>query len=441
MDAASIKNNFFKFWNNFTPPQKILLLVLALLLVAGIIKAVYYTWLFGGADLRDRIVGARLLNTMHSPYYYKWSPGDPEEFINPNLIPNRSINGISAAPGTLYILYPISFLKYPLIRVIWLVMQYFFLGSIFFYFFRQKTSSNVKVLLALFGILFFFCSPFWLLHIDRGQVYIMYAYFFLLIYRNLKSRKTGLQFSAGLLITLAIYCRPTFFVLVLPLLLAFNPRVFAGLFLGGCIALFLLFFNFHLWQDYLTSMSMFTKVTAGLQTSVESPIVYPETIEGTTNLRMGKLDFMCGGLAPLDTHLSKIFPSTSGMVFICVYLILVGLLVFLLWKKIRTKDPILFILFGFLFYMLAEYVMPAPRGAYALMQWVVPVLLMLYTERMSIADRILMAIGLCFMVDFPFYFPFLNDIGELLLVYSIVNFIRKYPMVKTNHKTEQLYIA
>ncbi|RYZ30124.1 MAG: DUF2029 domain-containing protein [Chitinophagaceae bacterium] len=425
-DEMDLQQNIVDQWRAFTSLQKLFLFFLGMLLIAGMIKSIYYTSSFGGADLRERVVGARVLNTGQSPYYYKWQPGDPEELINPNLNRNRNISGLSVSPGTLYILYFFSPLKYPVLRFVWLVFQYVLLLYVLFYFLKQKTDQHSKLFLSTIGVVFFCSSPFWLLHIDRGQVYILYALFFCLIYQFIKSPKSICQFSAGLVLALAIYCRPTFAVAILPVFFCFRKTVFWGLLTGVSIALIGLIWNVQLWKDYLSAMSAFTQMTNNFQTTQADPVVYPSVIEGLTNLQKGKLDFMCGGIAPLDVWMNRFGIWLPGKVYVMIYGIVIFLLVYFFQRKLRSADAVIFTLFGFLCYMLSEYIMPAPRGAYTLIQWIIPVFVMTVAGNLRLVDKFVLVVGLCFTVAFPFYFPNFYEIGELMLVYTVLNYLRRY---------------
>src|SRR5262245_56528152 len=101
-------------------PEKILVLIASGLLIAGLIKSAYYTLNYGGVDLRQRIVGARMINEGRSPYTGKWQPGDSERLMDPNG-KMQDANGVTLAPGSLYVMYGLSGFDYFSIRAIWLI--------------------------------------------------------------------------------------------------------------------------------------------------------------------------------------------------------------------------------------------------------------------------------------------------------------------------------
>ena len=60
------------------------LLILALV-VSGhmIVVDLRNTLRYGGTDMRGHVVGARLLARGLDPYYYLWTPGDPQQLLDP----------------------------------------------------------------------------------------------------------------------------------------------------------------------------------------------------------------------------------------------------------------------------------------------------------------------------------------------------------------------
>ena len=104
--------------------QNLILLLMVLLITGGLLKAGYYTVHYGGTDLRDRVVASRMLDAGKDVYFYKWSPGDPERLLNPNVDRSGAGNGVTAAPGSLYLQSWFAFLPYPVLRIVWMVFQY-----------------------------------------------------------------------------------------------------------------------------------------------------------------------------------------------------------------------------------------------------------------------------------------------------------------------------
>src|SRR5687768_16805202 len=108
-----------------TTPEKGAVIIAVFIVLLGIFKSVSYTVHYGGNDLRTRVVGARLLGTGQSPYFYKWHPGDPEQLIDPSCrIYGIVANALTVTPALLYFQSLITWMSYPYIHVIWNVFQY-----------------------------------------------------------------------------------------------------------------------------------------------------------------------------------------------------------------------------------------------------------------------------------------------------------------------------
>ncbi len=210
---------FKKVYLKLQVEQKTTLIILSVLMLCGVIKAGYYTIHYGGVDLRQRVVGARLINKDNSAYFYKWSPGGPEKFIDPNVRKGSDINGVTVAPGALYFQSLFSFLKYPVLRIVWTIVQYLLIVSIFYFFLFQKDVAAInKFAIVVIGGIFFLCSPVWFINIERGQIYILYAFLFTSIFFSYTCKNEYSKYISGILISIAIYCRPTFIVLIIPIL-------------------------------------------------------------------------------------------------------------------------------------------------------------------------------------------------------------------------------
>jgi len=415
------------------PEQKIITVIVSILILFGAIKSTYYTVHYGGIDLRQRVVAARVLDSRESPYFFKWSPGQSERLIDENVRKYLDINGVTVAPGGLYVQQLFSLLNYPLLRIAWSVFQYLLIITIFIYFLcNEKVSANNKFLIVSIGGIYFLCSPIWYLNIERGQIYILYAFLFSSIFFLYQARQKFLEFISGLLIAIAIYCRPTFAVLLIPLILFYKRAPIFGFICAAIPLLFHAISHLSLWKDYFTAVETFTgfrKIPASFS---ESNVIYPAVIEGAKNLGLYKNDFICGGLRPLDQWFVLFhFQPASWFYVLCYIISAIGLII--IFRKILWQRNFFSIfLFSFLLYMLAEYILPAPRGAYNLIQWILPVLLMLAANFRNRYYVIFVITGLSFINGFPFYFPFVHDVGELILIFCLLHFIRRFQPPETD---------
>jgi len=412
-----------KWYSELLPTEKLLLIIIVLLFIGSLIKSAYYTLHYGGTDLRVRVVGARLLNTSHSPYFYKWSPGDPETLLNPND-KQVYINGVSVAPGSLYVQSILAGFNYQSIRIAWTILQYVFALYIFFFVFTKPFKNEAyRIYCIAVGTVFFLCSGIWFMNIERGQIYTFYAFLFCVIYQLLENRNRWMQGAGGFILAVAVYCRPTFAVLLLPLAIHFRKNFALG-FLFGAIALGThAFLDLQLWKDYFSAIAIYTGLAKAPIINTQIPIVYPQTIEGCKNLLLYRESYSAGGIYPIYHYLQMLYPI-SNWFYILLYIVVTGLLIFLFRKSLRLFSNEEVLLFGFLLYIITEYLIPANRAGYNVVQWIFPVLLMLRRMKFNEPDFLILITGLALMISFPYYLPFLHDVGELGLVYCLVRRLR-----------------
>lgn len=422
--------NQSRFWPPALEKKMILVITLALLLLS-VIKGGYYTRTYGGVDLRSISVSARLLDTGGTAYFYRWSPGEPEKYLNPNVSPTTVTNAVTVAPGTLYFVSLVSGLRYPVLRMVWTMLQYLAILVIFWYFlFQRENSADRRWSILVVGGLFFLCTPIWFLNIERGQVYFLFAFFFTLIFALYRSSSGGANFFAGVVLAIAIYCRPNFAFLLVPLVVVRNWRVLAGWLSTMALLAIHAWFHLGLWKGYSAVVHEFSELGPAIPAAGHPAYVYPAVIEGATNLTKYKTDFVCGGIHPLGDWLAQFFHINSIYFYIVLLLAIVGVLILVFKKELAKKDASTVLLFGFLLYMMAEYIMPTSRAAYSLIVWVFPVLLFLQRPRFPAWVLVLLVTGLCFINGVPFYFAFIHDLGEALLVCCLLYYL-KAPDVRT----------
>jgi hypothetical protein len=299
-----------------------------------------------------------------------------------------------------------------------------------YFFFLKENTPDRKLAIFVVGGLFFLCTPIWFLNIERGQIYFLFAFFFTLIFLLYRSSSRVANFFAGVVIAIAIYCRPNFAFLLVPIVLVRNWRVLAG-WLSACVPLAIhAYFHLGLWQGYSAVVHEYSDLGPATPAVDHPQYVYPAVIEGVKDLTKRKTDFVCGGIHPIGDALASFFHINNVYFFFGLVVAVVGALILVFKKELAKKDAPTVILFGFLLYMMVEYIMHSPRGAYNLILWVFPVLLFLQRPRFPAAVFVLLITGLCFINGVPFYFLFIHDLGEALLVFCLVYYL-KMPDIST----------
>lgn len=184
---------------------------LLVLLLAGLISAAD-VGAFAGIDLRNRVVGARLALAGADPYFTRWSPGMPEELLDPI---NREPRPRLTAPPTILCLYaPFAPLPYRAQRFLFWALEWAALLGSLVLLTRVVSSRRLRVTLLLVAVLGFAAAEPWLMHIERGQIYVLYL--LLLSAAVSLCLRHGLDsWQAGVIFGLAAALRPSF-VLVVP---------------------------------------------------------------------------------------------------------------------------------------------------------------------------------------------------------------------------------
>src|SRR5579863_5977655 len=80
-------------------------------------------------DLRNRIVGARIIRDGGSPYFYKYSPADPIDYYDPQAFDTHAASISTSTPFLHRLLIPLAHWPYVTIMRVWMAVLYvLFLG-------------------------------------------------------------------------------------------------------------------------------------------------------------------------------------------------------------------------------------------------------------------------------------------------------------------------
>lgn len=203
-------------------------------------------------DLRNRIVGSRLMDLGMNPYYFKWSPAYPVTLCDPIDICNYRNNLTTIPPSLLWLIRPISRLDYTSIGYIWVLIHYLFfllivlpIHNVF-----KDEASRSRVLAA--GIILLL-TPQWSETILKGQIHYLLPTAVSLMIFTASGESRYKYFTCGLLLALAVWVRPNA-VLLLPFLFFcrldkkqfFGAVTLAAIFLGTLEW----YFHFDYWVSF-----------------------------------------------------------------------------------------------------------------------------------------------------------------------------------------------
>ncbi len=403
--------------------KNILLIALSiLLLVMSTLKAYHYTIKYGGGELKRRIVGARLLHTDKSPYHYNWQQGDDLRLFVSNMEQNIGGNGLTVTPATLYLLKPLSYLSYDKIRIIWTIFQaVLFFGTVLLVVKSlHKTITNEALLKIYLVALLFYISPIWLINIERGQIYILYAFIFSLMHYLFSLEKNKLaQYALGVVVIIAIWLRPLFIIITIPILFNKNKFTILGMLISGVVIGFITYLDWPLWASYLEAMNFYTTFN---NEGIAPTTIVNTPVENLINYDKFKEDWQISGFYPIGYFISVNLNITLPH---SIYTLLAIIVSVVFCIKYKNNDKLQTILLCFFCYVLYEILMPAPRGAYNLIFWLYPILF-ISSYKLSRSTITLGILGFCFIQGWPFYFPYLGTVGEGILVFLLLKHLLYY---------------
>jgi hypothetical protein len=399
-------------------PATIILSLVILFSLFTVARSFYYSDISGGTDLRNRVVGARLMGKGYSPYFYKSHTTDDERLLDPNDIPSRLVNGNTVTPAVLYAIYPLTYLHYPRIRLIWTILQLLAAIAIVCMMLRRYKGSS-PLTAAGIVVLGLFCSDYWFMHVERGQMTVFYIFLFALAYYTYTAKWKYAEFISGFIGGLFILFRPFAIFSVLGFLIHGKMKWIEGC-ITGMIAGMLIFVvpNPSYWKDYFKAMEEYGNECLGkghiIKNATEN--IYPAVIEGARNLTeiqrfdISSMPSMYGYFVKLGINYTA-FRSWL----VCSLILLILCAVFFQLKKRSTPSQLF--LFAFLAYITGELFLLNWRSPYNLIEWVFPLFLIVqYVEKRS-APMILIFTALLLLHKDPFYFHYQALLGEMILLF------------------------
>jgi len=234
----------------------------------------------GSIDFRNRITGARLLLAGRDAYHFKWSPADPAEWCD--LYDNRAlpITKTTVTPAMLLLHAPVAAMPYPAAQRLWLVVSWLLLAAVWAQW-RPLLPAGLPRTLWTVAVVVFTYTLAWRHHVDRGQAYVILAFFLSWwLTRTLCPEKDGDRltgFLAGVLCAL----RPPIFLFLAPFLFLRRRSQVAGAALGLLVAGALpTLVNGSSWSAYGKAMGEWSTIYRTDQQPRPGGQAYPPAIEG-----------------------------------------------------------------------------------------------------------------------------------------------------------------
>lgn len=374
-----------------------LTLVVGAALLLSLAIDISLTRKYGGVDLRDKIVGARSLMAGRSMYFSPWRPGEDERFADPMVPPGAAMTRYTGTPFQSLVMAPLGALPFGAARMPWLLLQYALLVLAVVLARRAFAGADARgavpagvVLVALLA------STSWRLHVERGQVYVMFA---ALIAGLFWSAARARHLLTGVLAAALVLFKPTYAFLLLPLVLRVNARMLIGavLMIAASAAAFALIpHGLSAWGEYFEAMRIWSTMP-GLgapPSSDPGAFTYPALIEGLANLREHHaMEFENGSIA-------AVLPAVAGralpawLPWAAYGAVIIGGLL-LVRRSATGASSGQLLLLGFMAWSVLMMLLPTPRFDYQLVHWVAPMLLVLLTtgRRPFAVDALLVLAG------------------------------------------------
>jgi hypothetical protein len=216
------------------------------------------------------------------------------------------------------------------------------------------------------------------LHVERGQIYILFIFLFSIAYYIYQDKKKFSSILSGIIIGYTTALRPPMCLIGVPFLLYKKLRFIVGQIIGFIIGILtsFIFVNFKIWKSYFTAMDIHEKVHLGiLKMSAER---YPYiNIEDTRDLWMG------AQLPISDSSIQGIFFNffniriPSNFLIIGLIICLIVFIALLLRLKIKAVNIKVLFFYGSLMVLISEFFIPAARFSYNNVIWLIPLSLII----------------------------------------------------------------
>ena len=383
-------------------------------------------------DLRNRVVGARLIKQQISPYFFKWNPSYPETILDPIDKCNIKNNMITSPPSVLILMKPFADLNYNEICYLWMAMHYLFFLFIVIplYILFDNKFSRVVLLSAAIALLF---SDYWSDSIFRGQSHFIFP---AIIANILLADSLKFEFRywiIGILLALLIWIRPNT-VLIVPFLIFWTginrKELFFGFLCGGflLLAITFLFKQQYFWIDFYNSGKEWIKNnTSGMKyIGCSTPVV----TEGKSLLYQDQAFHW-----KIHSQISDLFfiiKSKFKFMIPQVYLLGSFLIVYLFALILCLKRPAkLFseaLFAGILLYWACEMTTPILKMSYYYVElFVVVFFLAGKFKKLHLQEKILLFAALAF--PYFFFLPMNLVIAELFTMASLFFYLFKLKYV------------
>jgi hypothetical protein len=349
------------------PGLRYLLLLAVAVTIVGFLVDVSYTIKDGAADFRPRVTGYRLMVGGHDPYRFLWQPGMPAKFVDPYLPSHQSLTRTTVTPTALLLNAPLDALTYKQQKLAWLFVQWaLFLGML--YMLGRCMIVGDRLVFWIVGLLLVGGSYAWRGHVERGQIYVVFAFLFACVIALALSHRSRATMVAGVLLGLLIALRPSYALVLIPFVMAVRWRFVLATALGLVVSVAVpaALFGVSIWQEYARAMAAQARLYLRWFDSVpQTASWYPKVIDG-----MHPADWNAVSLPGFDSSFANLaniahVALASTAIYVCLLVTVTAYMV-LLWLAGRGRRPRtgVLLLEGGMLVALAEFFLIATKYSY-----------------------------------------------------------------------------
>ncbi|MEO7309634.1 MAG: glycosyltransferase family 87 protein [Chitinophagaceae bacterium] len=385
------------------------------------------------ADLRNRVVGARLMKDGLSPYFYIWHVNMPVRYYDTFVQQNTVFSKCTSSPALNWLFTFFCDLPQYHINIFWFAIQWMCIAAIVWCGCKLAATRMQKVSISLLAA-FFSCSAGMRQHFFQGQIYLLVpACILLAIVCTPRKMNLISCLIFGVCLSLVVFVRPTYILLAIPFL--FYKKYRSGLIAFGCLLSAYAIFAFQNkvqlknWQDYTIVMKYFsTHYTFKTDTIVLEKDALPYTsVEGV------QLDYQppasmfdlgdgdsgeFSNYFPIHQRLFGTLPPFKLIVVFQIVGLIVGALLILLILRKRTGQAFLGIMIVCCCVVWGlDFLMPVHKSLYYNVFLLLPVILLLsLNTKLTRAVMGLTFLGLLLNTHSVKFLTMSYTVGQLLLL-------------------------
>ncbi len=327
---------------------------------------------YGAIDLRNRVVGARLLLKGEDPYYFKWNNDTPEYYVDArDFFKDLPVSRVTVTPSFLLLHASFAKINYKTQQILWAIFQWMMLIFVIVIFSKIADSEIKSKIIWIIGLLLIAGSFFWRLYIEKGQLYIFYVFLIVLAYWISKKDFKYNLLIAGIMLGFTLSLRPPVILMGIPFLIYRKWKVIVGGIIGiitGISSSFIIA-DFSVWQNYFSAMKIQELFHLGI---IKSSIgLHPNfnMIEGVKN------SVLSGDLPMIDSSFQEMFRRyldvqvQSNILWISLIILILSFSIFLFRKRKQEISIEMIFLIGLTLVFLSEFFLPAARLSYNNVIW------------------------------------------------------------------------